>query len=190
MNIDKNTERDAQVGAPSEAHLEGASVGEALRVRREALGLTHRDLSAVTKIQVAHLRYLEEDRFDEFPAEVFARGFLKNYARELRLDEGAILDAYTAQTGHGAITIPIVEAEAPEASAITQTEGRFAHPSTTGRVAYGVALALFIVGLALSVLVFGGDDSAASAAYQPADYSDAWQPVPAGENDWQSHREN
>ena len=59
------------------------------------------------------------------------------------------------------------------------------------RVAYGVGLALLVFAIALSVLIYGGDgNDSAAAAYQPADYSDAWQPVPAGENDWQSYREN
>lgn len=178
-----------QVNSTPEPHeATTATVGVVLRERREALGLTHRDLAAITRIQAAHLQYLEEDRFGEFPAEVFARGFVRNYARELRLDADAIVEAYDAQTGRAVTTIPIVEAvpQAPK----SWREGRFAQPSTAGRVLYGAALAVFILGLALSVLVFGGDSSETSAAYQPADYSDAWQPVPAGENDWQTHREN
>lgn len=186
MELETHTEEAA---SPVADMASGSpSIGETLRARREALGLTHRDLSAITKIQAAHLQYLEEDRFDEFPAEVFARGFLRNYARELRLDADAIVAEYDALTGRAPTVIPVVhEVEEPNAQI---TEGRFAHPSTLGRVAYGAALAVFILGLALSVLVFGGDDSTPSAAYQPTDYSDAWQPVPAGENDWQSHREN
>lgn len=179
---ERSTENQDHAASPQ------LTVGAQLRTRRDELGLTHRDLSAITKIQTAHLQYLEEDRFDEFPAEVFCRGFLKNYARELRLDADAILQAYEEQTGRASAIIPIVEAPPVEPSA--SAEGRFAHPSTMGRVMYGGALALFILGLALSVLIFGGGDNTPSAAYQPADYSDSWQPVPAGENDWQSQREN
>lgn len=198
MDFDANTDLsnariDDEPGPTTEAgSAEVGSVGEALRERREALGLTHRDLSAITKIQIAHLQYLEEDRYEEFPAEVFARGFLKNYARELRLDADAIVARYDEQTGRAPVVVATPDVEPVESKALTSpiNEGRFAHPSTIGRVAYAGALALFILGLALSVLVFGGDDATPSAAYQPADYSEAWQPVPAGENDWQSQREN
>ena len=163
------------------------TVGERLRERRVELGLTIRDLASITKIQASHLQYLEEDRYEEFPAEVFARGFLRNYAKELRLDEADIVDAYETQTGRASVIIPVVDLT-PARS--VETEGRFADASTIGRFAYGVALAVFICGLALSVLVFSGDDDTSTAAYQPNDVSDSWQPLPASDNDWQSYREN
>ncbi|MCB9507628.1 MAG: helix-turn-helix domain-containing protein [Myxococcales bacterium] len=162
------------------------TVGQRLRQRREELGLTLRDVASITKIQASHLAYLEEDRFSEFPAEVFARGFFRNYVRELRLDDGELLAAYEAQTGCGPISAVIeVAPVAPPAASVH----RFTQPGTIGRVAYGVALAVFVVGLAVSVLVFGGDDSTRSAAYQAPGTSDSWQPVPA-DNDWRSYREN
>jgi cytoskeletal protein RodZ len=163
------------------------TVGERLRERRVELGLTIRDLAAITKIQASHLQYLEEDRYEEFPAEVFARGFLRNYAKELRLDEGDIVSAYETQTGRASVIVPVVELTPDRA---VDTESRFADPSTLGRLAYGVALALFIFGLALSVLVFSGNDDTSTAAYQPTDVTDSWQPLPASDNDWQSYREN
>ncbi len=172
----------------TEMNEETTTVGERLRVRREELGLTHRDISAITKIQSAHLQYLEDNRFDEFSAEVFCRGFLKNYARELRLDGDEIIAEYEQQTGRASMIIPIVEMSTNEPSSVE--ESRFAQPSAMGRVLYGSALALFIVGLALSVLIFGGGEDNPSAAYQPADYSDSWQPIVPAEDDWQSQREN
>lgn len=175
----------AEEGAFARSTGDAPTVGEMLRERRESLGLTHRDLSAITKIQAAHLQYLEENRFDEFSAEVFCRGFLKNYARELRLDGDEMIEAYEAQTGRASQIIQIVESEPAPVQ-----ESRFAHPNAMGRVVYGAALALFIVGLALSVLIFGGGNEQPSAAYQPADYSDSWQPVAPTEDDWQSQREN
>ena len=174
-----------QTSRPTEAAT--LTVGDRLRSRRVELGLTIRDLASITKIQSSHLQYLEEDRYEEFPAEVFARGFLKNYAKELRLDGAEILDAYETQTGRASAIIPVVELTPERADEGT---GRFADPSTLGRIAYGFALAAFICGLALSVLVFGGGDDTSTAAYQPNDVSESWQPLPASENDWQSYREN
>ena len=163
------------------------TVGQRLRLRRDELGLTIRDVAAITKIQASHLGYLEEDRFEEFPGEVFARGFLKNYARELRLDEAAMLEAYERQTGRTTTAVvietsPVLASEAPA--------HRFAQPATIGRVAYAVGLAVFVVGLAMSVLIFGGDDTARSASYAPTAAPGAWQPVAPVTNDWQTYREN
>jgi cytoskeletal protein RodZ len=163
------------------------TVGERLRQRRVELGLTIRDLASITKIQASHLQYLEEDRYEEFPAEVFARGFLKNYAKELRLDQDDIIEAYEGQTGRASAIVPVVDLT-PERSDIQ--ENRFADPATLGRIAYGVALAVFICGLALSALVFSNGDDTSTAAYQPNDASESWQPLPASDNDWQSYREN
>src|SRR5690554_4930576 len=76
-----------------------STVGTNLKAARESLGLTVRDMADITRIQPVWLDCLEQDRYAEMPAEVFVRGFLHSYARELRLDEGAIFDAYLAQTG-------------------------------------------------------------------------------------------
>ena len=82
----------------SEAVLVG-TVGERLVEAREASGLSLRDLSAETSIQSHLLALLEQDRFSEFPAEVIARGFLRNYARQLGLDDQDIIAHYLTQTG-------------------------------------------------------------------------------------------
>lgn len=166
------------------------SVGERLRAARAARGLELRDMAAVTKIQSGLLADLEGDRFDEFPAEVFARGFLKNYARELRLDEDEILEQYRAQLGLGTRAPVAVVVEEPLAQEAT-ADPLLVQGVSAGRALYAGGLALVVFALALSVLVFGrADDGAASANYQPADFDTAWEPVPAGQDDWQTYREN
>jgi cytoskeletal protein RodZ len=167
-----------------------ATVGETLRARRESLGLTLRDVAAVTRIPVAQLQYLEEDRFDEFPAEVFARGFLCNYARELRLDAGTIVERYGAQCGRAPVVTSHAEPSDTRVAMSTSARALLEHPRTLGRVLYGAALAVFVIGLAVAVLVFGGNGDDPSAAYEPADFGDAWQQLPAGEHGWNSSREN
>jgi cytoskeletal protein RodZ len=45
----------------------------------------------VTKIRTDHLRALEEGNYDVFVAPVYIRGFVRSYARLLRLDEKTIM---------------------------------------------------------------------------------------------------
>jgi transcriptional regulator with XRE-family HTH domain len=178
------------------------TVGQTLKAAREALGLQYRDLAAVTKIQPAMLKYMEEDRFEEFPAEVFARGFLRNYARELRLDAAKLLADYDAQRGTRRPTA-VIEASVPVARTVVASTAPVATPFSdiahffeqgkAGRVAYAIAIALLVVGLALSVLVFSSSSSnSGTAAFQPlgAENNDAWRPAPEGQNDWRTYREN
>jgi cytoskeletal protein RodZ len=44
------------------------------------------EVAAVTRVPLPALRSIEEGRLDELPGEVFVRGFLRAYARCLRLD--------------------------------------------------------------------------------------------------------
>jgi curved DNA-binding protein CbpA len=68
--------------------------GPALRRIREARGLSLRHISAVTKIGVRFLEYIEEDRFAFLPPPVYLRGFLQEYARLLGLEPRSLADAY------------------------------------------------------------------------------------------------
>lgn len=54
---------------------------------REDKGLTIEEVAAKTKIQSEYLRALEENRFAELPGPVFAKGFVRTYARFLGMDE-------------------------------------------------------------------------------------------------------
>ena len=78
------------------------SPGSMLREAREERGLALDDVAAMTRIPRGMLEHLEEDRFEEYVAEVFVRGHLRNYAQELRLDVDEVLQCYERHTGrHG-----------------------------------------------------------------------------------------
>ena len=63
------------------------SLGEYFREEREAQGLTFEELVASTKNQESYLRALEDECFNLLPQKVFAKGFVRTYARALGLDE-------------------------------------------------------------------------------------------------------
>jgi cytoskeletal protein RodZ len=71
-----------------------ASIGERLREARVAKNKSLVDISNETNISKKYLEALEEDNYDAFPAEVYVRGFLKNYSKFLGIESQGILDDY------------------------------------------------------------------------------------------------
>ena len=61
--------------------------GDYLKRERTAKSVSLNDLSRVTKIPLHTLELLEAGESDALPAPVFVRGFVKAYARYLKLDE-------------------------------------------------------------------------------------------------------
>ena len=74
--------------------LERNSIGEQLRSGRREHRLSIEELSRSTRIPVATLHLLEEERFDELPGDLFVRGFLKSYAEAVGLDSRPIVQTF------------------------------------------------------------------------------------------------
>jgi transcriptional regulator with XRE-family HTH domain len=72
---------------PQGAKLVGPRLAEA----RQAAGLSLHDVERQTRIPRRYLQALEADQFNVLPAPVYARGYLRNYARFLGLDENELL---------------------------------------------------------------------------------------------------
>ena len=70
------------------------SVGELLRLEREAQGKTIEDVAKATKMSTLIIESLEDDRFSAFPAPVYAKGHLRTYARFLGLSEDDVVEKY------------------------------------------------------------------------------------------------
>lgn len=71
-----------------------SSLGEQLKLAREEKGISLECIADTLKISKKYLEALEEDNFSVFPAPVYAKGFLNNYAKFLGLDPQVILDQY------------------------------------------------------------------------------------------------
>ena len=93
--------------------------GMILKREREVKGLSLKGISEVTRIPVSALEAIENNDFDSFPAEVFVKGFVRNYARELMISTDEVMHAYDAMRGqkprvHAVEVVPAVsEAVAP-----------------------------------------------------------------------------
>ncbi|HTE51724.1 MAG TPA: helix-turn-helix transcriptional regulator [Kofleriaceae bacterium] len=70
-----------------------------LRAARERAGLTIEEITRVTRIPEHQLRRLESGEFEGLPGDVFVRGFLRSYARCVRLDADDVVARYAACGG-------------------------------------------------------------------------------------------
>ena len=68
--------------------------GPALRTAREALGITLEDVAGAMNVPVATVEHIEENAFDALPAAPFTRGYIRTYARLLRLDGDVLVRQY------------------------------------------------------------------------------------------------
>ena len=62
------------------------SVGEFLKRERELRQITLREVAEGTKISIRRLKSIEADQFEDLPAEVFVRGFIRSYADYIGID--------------------------------------------------------------------------------------------------------
>jgi len=67
------------------------TLGETLKKKREELRFDLKRVSRKTGIQIKYLKALEQNDFPHLPPPVYVKGFLKCYARVLRLDPDKIL---------------------------------------------------------------------------------------------------
>jgi hypothetical protein len=135
------------------------TIGQKLRDARTDRGLELSDVERATKIRLKFLEAMEEDRWNELPAPVYARGFLDIYARYLGLDHQALLDEYRATVeSEGEERIP---ESVIKAGTLRQNRPARRLPSVSlgpaAKVVAGI-LVLVVVGLVIVGIVGGSGD--------------------------------
>lgn len=75
------------------------SVGEFFRQVRETKGLTVDEVASKTRIRSDFVKALEDGNFAKLPDQVFARGFVRSYARSLGLDEDDAIHRFVQSAG-------------------------------------------------------------------------------------------
>lgn len=157
------------------------TLGGYLQRMRNDRGLTMEDVVDRSKISPVYIQALETDDWRSIPSEVFARGFVKLYARCLDLDETSVL-ARHADTIHAFF-------EAREAKS-RETEQRNAEieRTTRSRKRYrNVVVAVLFLAVAAGTLLFvygnrkGGDEGESQEDRQnpPIAGKQPVQPAPA-----------
>jgi cytoskeletal protein RodZ len=76
-----------------------STVAEQLRAAREAQKLSVQQVADATKIRTDHINALEQGDFGVFPAPIYIRGSVKNYATRLKLDVPQIMATLDAELG-------------------------------------------------------------------------------------------
>jgi cytoskeleton protein RodZ len=102
------------------------SIGAVLADRRGERALTIEQVASATRIRAEHLRALEADEPERLPAPVYAKGYLRTYARYLGLDPEPLVEMLHAPDQHprralglGMLAVrPRVVLTAPAAAAV------------------------------------------------------------------------
>jgi cytoskeletal protein RodZ len=132
--------------------------GARLKKERERQGITLEDVASSTKIGTRMLRALEEEHFDQLPGGIFNKGFVRAYARHLKLDEDEAIADYLAASG----LRPPQAAVEPEPQEPPADEQETVDPTP---LPWGMlAAALLIVALGLAVWGFYSREKSSGGA--------------------------
>ncbi len=69
-------------------------LGEMLRVKRESLGLSVREVADRLRLRVAIIESIEANDFQIGQVHTFTRGYIRSYAKLVGVDEKSVLDAF------------------------------------------------------------------------------------------------
>jgi cytoskeleton protein RodZ len=70
------------------------ALGDYFREQREEQGYSVEEVARRTNIGSRYIRAIEDEDFEQFPADVYAKGFIRTYARFLDLDAEALVVEY------------------------------------------------------------------------------------------------
>ncbi|MCC2641714.1 MAG: uncharacterized protein K0S45_2127 [Nitrospira sp.] len=116
------------------------SVGEFFRQVRETKGLTVDEVASKTRIRSDFIKALEEGNYAKLPDQVFARGFVRSYARSLGLEEEDAIHRFVQSAG------AFYEKQG-ERERLRQRQAEEERRRKANRRAVGIAIALAIVTL-------------------------------------------
>jgi cytoskeleton protein RodZ len=177
----------------------GQTLGQTLRAAREANGWDLARAERDTRIRTQYLAALEAGAYADLPSTVYARGFVREYARYLGLNSEWCLHLYRRETE------PAGRSRKPASPIVTTTrqgpiEGRGAVVFTTARVVRAgllLLVAALVAYLAYQFLTFAGtpdltltDPASDLPAYGGTSYLLRGETVPDAEITVDGLREN
>ncbi|MEM7362569.1 MAG: RodZ domain-containing protein [Pseudomonadota bacterium] len=116
------------------------SVSTVLSTRREALGLTQKQVADELFLTAIYISHIDEGRFEQLPNPAYIKGYLRSYARLVEIDGDQIVAAYEAEYDHP---------DEPELRDVSDEEvgpAVFTGPVlTTGIAGLGVTLVLVLL---------------------------------------------
>jgi cytoskeleton protein RodZ len=122
-----------------------ATAGAMLAAARIRAGLSIDAVAQQLKLGVRQVQALEDDNFAALPGRTFVRGFVRNYARLLKLDGDAVLAALPGSSAGPALEAPSLHETAPSIGELPTSGGN--RPGWT-RWAIPLTLLVIIAGAA------------------------------------------
>ena len=97
--------------------------GALLRAGREALGMSVDSAAQQLKLSARQVRALETGDFSALPGRTFVRGFVRNYARLVRLDPEQVQNALPSGEESPTLEAPALHPTAPTMGELPTAEG-------------------------------------------------------------------
>lgn len=120
------------------------TLGERLRSIREEADFSLSEISKALKIRRDYLEKIEEGSFEGLPSEVYVKGFLRSYARYLKIDSQEVVNQYEKERG--------IQRSLKKNKPSSKKAGKFSFPSIT--VTPKIFTGLFFLALIVGVFFY------------------------------------
>jgi hypothetical protein len=157
-----------------------ASIGEILEEARIRQGRTINEAAQETRISPRFIEALELDHFEDLPAPVYAKGFLRSYAAYLQLDPRPLVAAFERFTGGDGSPDTLMPAE-PVPPPVEAPRSPTPDPFRRSTAAARVIPPPIITDRSLRAAPPPVEAVAAGSA-EPPDGADAWEAGPPTED--------
>lgn len=155
-------------------------IGDLLRRERERQNLSIKDIEKATSIRALYIDAIEKGEYKTLPGEVYAKGFVRNYANYLKLNANEIVNAFNEEMHPQEELQESVGSSSAEEARQEQSAERnreeYRGPKITSLESYPmekkshgvrnalmVAAAVFVVAFA-ALIAFGGDEEPSAPA--------------------------
>ena len=153
-------------------------IGDLLRRERERQNLSIKDIEKATSIRALYIDAIEKGEYKTLPGEVYAKGFVRNYANYLKLNANEIVNAFNGEMHPQEELQEAAESsfaeEARQEQSAERNREEYRGPKITSLESYPmekkshgirnalmVAVAVFVVAL-VALIAFGGDEEPSS----------------------------
>lgn len=154
-------------------------IGDLLRRERERQNLSIKDIEKATSIRALYIDAIEKGEYKTLPGEVYAKGFVRNYANYLKLNANEIVNAFNEEM-HPQEEMQVAGSSSVEEARQEQSTERnreeYRGPKITSLESYPmeksshgvrnalmVAVVVFVVAFA-ALIAFGGDEEPSAPA--------------------------
>ena len=151
---------DAPLGLSGVDVDAGNGVGAMLKRRRIDLEMSQADVANALKVVVRRIDAMETERWDELPTGPFLRGFVRNYARALKIDAAALTERIDASLMRSRNPDSILMMPGTLKTLLPRRSGPAEAHHTGRRLIYGA----FVFALLAALIAWSGTNSFARAA--------------------------